>query len=65
MRSIMQTIAVFTLVGAAFAQDPWQGEGSDSFYWHNRLHGCLAMASYGDYGGTCPQIYTESALQAV
>ncbi|KAL8280503.1 hypothetical protein RQP46_007151 [Phenoliferia psychrophenolica] len=30
-------------------------------YWHNRYHGLLSMAVYGDYNTTCPQTFTEAA----
>lgn len=34
-------------------------------YWHNRYHGLLSMAAYGDYDALCPeQTFTEEAMRS-
>lgn len=36
---------------------------SSSQYWHERYHGILSMAAYGDYATLCPQqTFTQAAL---
>ncbi|KAM0754082.1 alpha/beta-hydrolase [Meredithblackwellia eburnea MCA 4105] len=47
--------ATLLLVGTAFGQDSTQ-------YWHERYHGLLSMASYGDFATTCPQTFTQASL---
>ncbi|KAH8921854.1 hypothetical protein BT69DRAFT_1351315 [Atractiella rhizophila] len=47
---------------AAGETNPWTGVGSASFYWHNRYHGLLAMAAYGDYASLCPLTFTTDSL---
>jgi len=49
--------AALLLVSAVAAQDSTQ-------YWHERYHGLLSMAAYGDYATLCPQqTFTQAALR--
>ncbi|KAM0751102.1 alpha/beta-hydrolase [Meredithblackwellia eburnea MCA 4105] len=63
----LRTACVFALLLTtnvlAQSTDPFAANGSDSLYWHQRYHGLLVMASYGDYNTTCPQSFTEATLQ--
>ncbi|KAI5477799.1 protein of lipase, class 3 family [Pseudohyphozyma bogoriensis] len=48
----------------ASAQNLTEAEIDASPYWHERYHGLLSMAAYGDYATLCPQTFTAASLAA-
>ncbi|KAM0790325.1 hypothetical protein ACM66B_003210 [Microbotryomycetes sp. NB124-2] len=58
-----RVVAVTIALAAVFAK----AQDADSQYWHERYHGILSMAAYGDYDTLCPQqtfTAAEMALKA-
>ncbi|KAI5480233.1 protein of lipase, class 3 family [Pseudohyphozyma bogoriensis] len=52
------------LVGVVKSQGLFTDTGADSFYWHNRYHGLLAMAAYADDPAVaCENTFTSTSLQ--
>ncbi|KAK9900817.1 alpha/beta-hydrolase [Cystobasidium minutum MCA 4210] len=57
-KATLAVLGLATLTGVVNAQSQYGDQ-----YWHERYHGILSMAAYGDYETLCPQTtFTENAL---
>jgi hypothetical protein len=54
--SVLGGVAAVMLAAMSNAQ------GDATQYWHERYHGILSMAAYGDYTTLCPQFFTQQSL---
>ncbi|KAI5480234.1 protein of lipase, class 3 family [Pseudohyphozyma bogoriensis] len=57
-------LAVLSSASTVAAQGLFNDTGTDSFYWHNRYHGLLAMAAYAPGGpaSVCNTTFTNETL---